>query len=124
MMSWRSKSYCSNCIQRKNDLRFYNLKNTKTGTASYVDCESIVIKLCDTYGVDITIADIANSHHIGNVAKKDHQLFVKFSSIRTRNKLFLIKSQLRYSGIVVGKEFQAKILEREKISPQKGRAYI
>ena len=97
---------------RKNNLKFFNVKSTNTAATSQV---SLVIKLCETFGVGITVADIEKAHRIGDVTKKDHPMIVKFSSIKTRNKVIQIKSQLTDTGIVVTEDFPAKIIERQRM---------
>ena len=100
---------------RKNNLKFFNMKSTNTTAVSQQDCASLVIKVCETFGVSITVADIEEAHRIGNITKKDRPMIVRFSSISTRNKVLQIRSQLRDTGIVVTEDFPAKIMERRKM---------
>ena len=87
----------ANQYSRRNCLRISGLKES-----SQEDTDAIILDVAKTIGAEITLGDIDRSHRLGrpsNTQKngKPRDIIVKFTSYRSRAKMFKQKSKLRVS---------------------------
>lgn len=84
------------------------LRISGVGENSGENTDDIVMDLCTSIQADISIDEIARSHRIGKQnGKKPRDIIVKFTSYRSRQKLYKRRSSLRtssYSGTYVNED--------------------
>ncbi|KAH3771300.1 hypothetical protein DPMN_172614 [Dreissena polymorpha] len=71
---------------RRNNVRIFGIPESPESKKSTDD---IVIKLCNTLNVDVSVNEIDRSHRTGNRGgRKPRPIIVKFTSFRARQKLY------------------------------------
>jgi hypothetical protein len=109
--------------QRRNNLRFFGIKEAKTE-----DTDALVIQLCrEKLDIELPADAICRSHRVGKLpaqpatdgSSRPRPIIVRFVGYRYRQRVFAAKKKLKGSGVTVREDLTARRMEVYRTAAEK-----